>query len=91
MVRFGGEAAKVDERLIDILRMHEKAEQNHPQKLFTPGETVLIIEGPFAGLEAVYQMEDAESRAMILIELLSKPVKMSIEPENLRKVEVLPC
>jgi transcriptional antiterminator RfaH len=43
------------------------------QKLFKPGDTVVVAHGPLKGLEAVYLEEDGEARAMILINLLSKP------------------
>jgi transcriptional antiterminator RfaH len=39
-----------------------------------------------AGIEAIYQTADAERRSMILLEILSKPVAMQIDPARLRKV-----
>jgi transcriptional antiterminator RfaH len=47
---------------------------------------VVITEGAFAGLEAIYQMNDAEGRAMVLLDLLSKPARMKINPASLLKV-----
>jgi transcriptional antiterminator RfaH len=43
------------------------------QKMFKSGDTVVVADGPLKGLEAVYLEEDGEARAMILINLLSKP------------------
>ena len=60
--------------------------QNFPERLFNPGERVQLTEGAFAGIEGIYQMTDGECRAMVLIELLSKPFKLKIGPTNLRKV-----
>ena len=40
---------------------------------------MVITEGPFAGLEAAYQMADAEQRAMVLLHLLSQPVPVKID------------
>ena len=48
----------------------------HPAR---QGDTVVITEGPFAGLEAAYQMADAEQRAMVLLHLLSQPVPVKID------------
>jgi transcriptional antiterminator RfaH len=56
------------------------------QPLFTPGENVTVADGPFAGLQAVYQTADAESRSMILLNILSKPVAMRIDTASLRGV-----
>jgi len=85
MVTFGNEPAKVDDALIDLLKHQEENLQNHLEPLFKPGELVKITEGPFAGIEGIYQMADGEQRAMVLIELLSKQVSMRIEPASLRK------
>lgn len=83
MVKFGGQPAKVDAQLIDLIRFRETS---HPAKpAFAPGDHVVVADGPFAGLEAIYQTTDAESRSMISIEMLSKPVPMRIDTTSLRK------
>lgn len=86
LVSFGSEAARVDERLIDILKSREAVAQGQLQRLFTSGETVRLTEGAFAGIEGIYQMPDGESRVMVLIELLSKPVSLSVPTTSLQKV-----
>ena len=53
--------------------------------MFKPGETVVITDGPFTGIEAIFQTADAERRAFILLEILSKPVSMHIDAGRLRK------
>jgi glycerol-3-phosphate dehydrogenase (NAD(P)+) len=37
-------------------------------------------------IEAIYQMSNGEGRVMVLIELLSKPVKVVMAPQSLKKV-----
>ena len=86
LVSFGNEPAKVDDRLIDLLKSQEASVQGQPQRLFTPGERVRLTDGAFAGIEGIYQMADGESRVMVLIELLSKPVQLRIAPSSLRKI-----
>jgi transcriptional antiterminator RfaH len=86
LVSFGNEPAKVDDRLIDLLKSQEDAVQGQPQRLFTRGERVRLTDGAFAGIEGIYQMADGESRVMVLIELLSKPVQLRIAPSSLRKI-----
>ena len=44
---------------------------------------VLIVDGPFAGLEAIYQESDGERRVMVLIELMNRQVKVPLEPHQL--------
>jgi transcriptional antiterminator RfaH len=83
LVRFGGQPAVVDSKLIELLRTREQMGQ--PERLFKSGERVVVADGPFAGIEAIFKTADAESRAMILLEMLSKPVAMRIETASLRK------
>jgi transcriptional antiterminator RfaH len=85
LVSFGVKPAKVDDVLIELLRLHEASVQAEPERLFNPGERVRLTEVPFAGIEGVYQMADGECRAMVLIEILSKPVTMRVAPGSLRK------
>jgi transcriptional antiterminator RfaH len=86
LVSFGSRPARVDAALITSLREREMAQQADPDALFAAGDSVRITEGAFAGLEAIYQMNDAEGRAMVLLDLLSKPVAMNIDAASLRKV-----
>lgn len=85
LVKFGGHAPKVDAELITALHEREQLQQSNPQALFAAGDKVVITDGPFAGIEAIYQTADAERRSMILLSMLNKPVAMGIEPAQLRK------
>lgn len=86
LVSFGSRPARVDDALIATLREREATQQASPTTLFAHGDSVRITEGAFVGLEAIYQMNDAEGRAMVLLDLLSKPVAMTIDAASLRKV-----
>lgn len=83
LVHFGARAAKVDDTLIDLLRQRERALPT--EAMFQSGDSVVIADGPFAGIEAIYQTVDAERRAFILLEILAKPVSMHIDAGRLRK------
>ena len=85
LVKFGGYPPKVDAELINALREREQLQQSNPQALFAAGDKVVITDGPFAGIEVIYQTTDAERRSMILLSMLNKPVPMRIEPGKLRK------
>jgi transcriptional antiterminator RfaH len=86
LVTFGTEPAKAPESLIETLRTQSKIMSEQPQRLFSPGQRLLVTDGPFSGIEAVYQMSDGESRVMVLIELLSKPTQLKVAPASLRKI-----
>jgi transcriptional antiterminator RfaH len=85
LVAFGGQPAKVDEVLVSVLKLTEENQPERLQKMFAAGDKVQLTQGAFAGLEGIYQMADGESRAMVLIEILNKPVRIAIEPAELRK------
>ena len=83
LVHFGARAAKVDNTLVDFLRQRERSLPT--EVMFHSGDSVVITDGPFAGIEAIYQTADAERRAFILLEILAKPVSMHIDAGRLRK------
>jgi len=83
LVRFGVRAAKVGNSLVELLRAREQSMPT--EAMFQSGEAVLITSGPFAGIEAIYQTADAERRAVILLNILSKPVTMALDAGLLRK------
>ena len=85
LVSFGIEPARINDGLIELLRMQEASVQAEPERLFKPGERVRLTKEPFAGIEGIYQMADGESRVMVLIEILSKPVAVRVAPASLRK------
>lgn len=82
-MHFGAMAAKVDDNLVDLLRQRERILPT--EAMFQTGDSVVIADGPFAGIEAIFQTADAERRAFILLEILAKPVSMQIDAGRLRK------
>ncbi|MDR0701098.1 MAG: transcription/translation regulatory transformer protein RfaH [Azoarcus sp.] len=86
LVRFGNDPAKADDELIALLKSRENALQDAPERLFEQGERVSLTEGPFAGIEGIYQMTDGECRAMVLIELLGKTASLRIDLKGVRKL-----
>ena len=86
LVTMGTEPAKLDIQLIDSLRDQQQLLRKQPQRLFAAGERLLVTDGPFAGIEAIYQMTCAENRAMVLIELMGKFAQMKLQPSSLRKI-----
>lgn len=86
LVTFGNEPARVSHQLINLLREQQDQLSNSPVSQYQTGDLVTIKDGPFKGIEAVYQMDDGQMRAMVLIELLQKPTKLQIDIANLQKV-----
>lgn len=62
---------------------HAKIRQDHinlsPLQI---GDKVLITEGPFRGLDAIFQNYDGKDRAIILLNVLNKPTKLVLSPDH---------
>jgi len=85
LVTFGQTPAKINDELVAELRL-QSASEDAQLRHFEPGEQVVVTDGPFVGLEAIYQMADAQGRVMVLLDILSKQVKLSVPPAHLRKI-----
>jgi transcriptional antiterminator RfaH len=83
MVYFGSRPASVDQGLIDLLRSREELRPQTP--LFAPGDPVKIVDGPLAGIDAVFQLTDADQRAIVLLEIINRLVTVRVETSSLRK------
>ena len=79
LVRFGTVPAKVPHAWVEAMRLQPSLEE----KLLKSGDKVLIADGMLKGLVAVYMQPDGELRAMLLVDLLSKPHLVSYEVASL--------
>jgi transcriptional antiterminator RfaH len=86
LVTFGSEPARVDSSLIHLFKQRELSVADQVTPLFKSGDQVLIAQGPFAGLNATFQMSDGEMRAMVLIEVLNQISKLKLPLADLRRV-----
>ncbi|WP_188109785.1 transcription/translation regulatory transformer protein RfaH [Pseudohalioglobus sediminis] len=86
LVRFGQLLRPVPDAVIDYLRAMETADtgarEDHSPR-YQPGDRVEILEGPFAGLSGVYQMQDSDHRALLLVELLGRSNPVTVELDAL--------
>ena len=75
LVRFGTQLQAVPQQVISYLKKNEEADTGQraaDEWPHQPGDEVCVLEGPFAGLSGIYQMEKDEHRALLLIELLGR-------------------
>jgi transcriptional antiterminator RfaH len=89
-VRFGRESLppRVPDDLILTLKAKEDTlgERAIDLDRFHKGDKVVITDGPFKGLEAIFDKYDGEQRSIILLNLLSnqkRPCKHAISPAML--------
>jgi transcriptional antiterminator RfaH len=84
LVHFGGKAAKVNDSLIELLR--QQARRKPAETMLKQGDKVLLTSGPLKGLEAVYQTANSVHRALILLDILSRPMTLQIDTTCFCKV-----
>lgn len=81
LVRFGGQPAVVSEELIEALRAREEPANGTRvhRVIFRPGVPVRFAEGPFAGLDAIFDKEAGADRVMVLLEMLGKTNRLQVD------------
>lgn len=76
LVSFGNYPAQIPERLIEQLKARVDHNNHSPiSSLPEQGDRLQILEGPFRGLNAIFSQIDGDSRALVLITILSQKVK----------------
>lgn len=86
LVRFGTEIRPVPETVIEKLRASAGGDAGVPPQrdpLFKQGDRVSVTDGPFQGLEAIFQEPSGERRALILLELLGRINRLRIGIDSL--------
>lgn len=86
LVRFGTEFAQATESLIADIQVMEARLRGGPEPLpFKSGDDVEITEGPFAGITATV-FSCAESRVLLLFQLLGSMRKLDFSPDQCRRI-----
>ncbi|MCC8379522.1 MULTISPECIES: transcription/translation regulatory transformer protein RfaH [Xenorhabdus] len=84
-IRFSTYPAVVPQQLIDELMNATEQEFTAPE---TPvsGDTVLITEGIFEGIQAIYNEPDGETRSILLLNILNKEVSKVLDNKQFTKL-----
>ncbi len=85
-VRFGALPAKVASALIDEIRNRCQLQTAPDASLPQENDAVELLEGPFRGLQAIFQCRDGEQRSILLLKLMQKHVKFSAANREFRKL-----
>ena len=84
LVRIGLDPAIAPQSLIDYLRSNEEqALAPKPLNPFKIGDKVRVVNGPFAGYEAIYECDRGEDRALILLSLMNQFSKVTLSIHHL--------
>ena len=86
LVRFGYQLVPVPDDLIDSIKNLEDEYSGlyiPKSQLFNTGDEVMIQEGPFTDMKGVYQCDQGEQRAIILLECLGRLNTLTVSRLNL--------
>ncbi|MEQ8612574.1 MAG: transcription/translation regulatory transformer protein RfaH [Gammaproteobacteria bacterium] len=88
MVRFGMEAARVPEQLVQEIRARENADGvvALPDKAFEKGQTVRITTGPFEGYEAIFSDRQAKNRVLVLLKIAENFVNVKLDQHEIESI-----
>ncbi|PKH07181.1 transcription/translation regulatory transformer protein RfaH [Moritella sp. Urea-trap-13] len=79
-VKCGANYTKVPVALVAELKVKQLCRDKSADEVteYNAGEQVIIQEGPFKGIEAIYQCKDGLERAVLLINLIHNVTTMSV-------------
>lgn len=75
----------ITQEIIHNLRLNQTQINNLVTPHFTAGSSVKIISGIYNGIEAIYQMDNGEDRAIVLLSLIQKQTKLNLRKQDLEK------
>lgn len=83
LVKFGHRFAEVSQDLVTWIQNHAKLVKLAPE--LKQGDTVMITEGPFRGMHAIFKTYDGEKRAILLLNLLTKMTEAKFSLNRIKK------
>jgi transcriptional antiterminator RfaH len=86
LVRFGGVPATIPEGLIESLKANEDntGYQQIEHKQLKQGDSINIIDGPFAGQQGIFQTMKGNDRVLILLNIIGKNTPATLSIHNLQ-------
>jgi len=76
VVGFANKPAKISDELIQHIK--DSLDKVAAQGGIQPGSQVQLTEGPFGGLNAIFQAYDGEERAIVFINFMQKQQRISV-------------
>ena len=85
IVRFGESPLPVGDGIIEEIRRRIDGRPMR-ERYLTPGEHVVITEGSFAGIEAIFMAPEGDERVILLLNLLQSEQRLSFPIESVRRL-----
>lgn len=89
IIRFGGQWTTIPKELVFNLMCHEDSDELRSKlsKMPNCGDKVLIHDGPFQGLEAIYQEPDGDKRSILLLDMLQSEVRHACDNRSFSPIQ----
>lgn len=84
LVNFGGLTVSMDDETMGNLQ--QKIDKALVVKVFSIGDKVEILKGPFKGMEAIFNTYKGEERAMLLLNFMAKNLTAKFDLRDFKKV-----
>ena len=85
LIKIGEAPCTMDATVMQNIMVMEASHLQNTERYFKADDAVLITDGLYQGLEAVYQMDDGMARAVVLLNLLQHPTRLTIDKAFLKK------
>lgn len=85
LVSFGREPAVVPNEMVNMIMQREDEAlglRRDERPLFASGDPIRLADGPLAGMEGLFAEEDGEQRVLVLLELLGKTNRISVDRDS---------
>lgn len=83
LVSFANKPATIDDDVIDHIRHSLDTVTEHGG--IKPGDTLQLQNGPFSGLDAVFQAYDGQERAIVLISFMQRMQRVKVSVSALKR------
>lgn len=87
LVRLGNTLRPFPEKILNALRQSQATgcDAIDPARLFKAGDNVKLVDGPMAGLNAIFKARNSQERVVVLLNMLGVETEVSVSPHQLTR------
>ena len=85
LIKVGEQPTLIKASIIEAIKALENGHLNKVKQHFTSNDKVVISQGIYKGLEAIYQMDDGLERAVVMLNLLQRDTQLTLNKTQLKK------
>lgn len=86
ILKCGEKLSELDDEVVSDIRAVEKALSSYPVKIYQPGDNVNFTFGAFKNIDAIFKEPEGVNRVILMFDLLSRPMKVSVPLSAVKKI-----